>query len=310
MSAGPWVEIAIPVIKELIGVATFLIPAPGVPEIKLLKDSEETEVNSERIKLVRKLLNEVKEETPCPSCAKKVADIDKEVAALEKETITQEKVLRLREDLTSLLNTAKEDFPEWTSGGESVLQKSMTQYDAVQRDTAEHDAVGSSGNVGVRTPTENELRVMIPSGEQRGGRPVTGKTHVGQSDEEYCLECVEGHTMKAHTEMRHAIDRFRTAGEMTEGVKEKVRVAIEEISGIDEDVKSTKGADPKVSEGLDKILDKARWIRKRYGLGGVGLTVGQGGMKDLEALRSDIDSVQESAYKLVGQCPTCLKRLK
>jgi len=300
MPAIDWVGIAVPVIKELIGVATFLIPAPGVPEVKLLKESEEAEINMERIKLVRKLLDEVKQETPCPSCANRVVEIDKEVQILEKQVVTQERVLRLRENLKALLEDAQGDFPELTAEEQSV----------VPRDTTQHGALGSSVNVGVATPTKKELGVATPSGEHGGSRPETGKTRPEQTDESYCLECVEGHGMKAQTELRHAIDRFRTAGEMTPGVVEKVRVAIQEISGIDEDVKSTKGADPKVSEGLSRILNKARWIRKEYGVGGKGLTAGHGDMKDLEMLRSEVGEIQDAAYKIVGQCPTCLKRLR
>lgn len=140
---------------------------------------------------------------------------------------------------------------------------------------------------------------------EKQGKPESGKTFKGQSSEAYCLECVEGHTMTALTEMRHAIDRYRTAGEMTEGSTEKVRVAIAELQGITEDVRSLDEADPEVRKGLQEILDEARWIRKEYGMSGKGLTRGYGDMSDLEELRNRILIMQNKAYDLVEKCPTC-----
>lgn len=138
--------------------------------------------------------------------------------------------------------------------------------------------------------------------------PESGRTYEGQSDEAYCLECVEGHTMTGLTEMRHATDRFRSAGKMTDGVTEKVRAAIRALQGIPEDVKSTENASPEVKKGLDEILDEVRWIRKEFGISGKGLTTGNGNMQDLEELRNRILILQNKAYSLVEKCPTCKSR--
>lgn len=135
--------------------------------------------------------------------------------------------------------------------------------------------------------------------------PESGRTFEGQSDVAYCLECVEGHTMGGLTEMRHAIDRYRTAGKMTTGVTEKVRVAIGELLGINEDVRNTKDASPEVKKGLEEILNEVRWIRKEYGMSGKGLTRGYGNLEDLEELRNRIFILQNKAYSLVEKCPTC-----
>lgn len=147
-------------------------------------------------------------------------------------------------------------------------------------------------------------RIQPVTKKKLEGKPETGKTFEGQSDEAYCLECVEGHTMNALTEMRHAIDRFRTAGKMTDGVTEKVRVAISEIQGIKEDIKNTKNASSDVKKGLDEMLDEARWVRKEFGISG-GLTRGVGSMEDLEELRERIVAMNLKAYELVEQCPSC-----
>ena len=141
-------------------------------------------------------------------------------------------------------------------------------------------------------------------------KPQSGRTFAGQTDEAYCLECIEGHTMLAQTEMRHAIDRYRTADGMTEGVTEKVRVAIREIEGIIEDARSTKSADIKVQKGLNEILEETRWVRKEFGVSGRGLTNGDGSMEDLTELRDRIDALQKQSYELAKDCPTCKKYKK
>lgn len=138
-------------------------------------------------------------------------------------------------------------------------------------------------------------------------KPDSGRSFQGQSNESYCLECIEGHTMMSSTEMRHAIDRFRSAGKMTEGVAEKVRVAIAELQGIEEDARNISDASPDVKAGINEILNDVRWIRKEYGLSGKGLTTGQGELADLENLRNQIFALQTKAYALVKKCPTCKK---
>jgi hypothetical protein len=138
-------------------------------------------------------------------------------------------------------------------------------------------------------------------------KPESGRSFAEQTQEGYCVECIEGHSMIAATETRHAIDRYRTAGKMTEGVTEKVRIAIQELQGIIEDVRSTENAPPEVKQELDKILDEVRWIRKEYGISGKGLTIGQGELQDLETLRERIFGIQTRTYVLVSKCPSCRK---
>lgn len=152
---------------------------------------------------------------------------------------------------------------------------------------------------------ETTEKEQADSNSDLENRPDSGKTSSNQTDEAYCMECIEGHIMHAKTELRHALDRFRTSKEMNTGVVEKVRVAIQELQGIDEDVKNTKDATPQVKEGLDNILNEVRWIRKEFGVSGRGLTRGIGTQKDLEELRDRIDKLQEVSYDLVDECPSC-----
>jgi len=135
-------------------------------------------------------------------------------------------------------------------------------------------------------------------------KPETGRTFQNQSDEGYCLECTSGHTMTALTEMRHALDRYRTAGQMTEGVQEKVRNSIAELMGITYDVRDLSNASSEVKKGLNEILDEVRWIRKEAE-SVKGLTRGYGTEEDLKNLSDRILVLQNKAYRLYQQCPTC-----
>lgn len=158
-------------------------------------------------------------------------------------------------------------------------------------------------------PQKKKLENVEPTVEP--SRPTSGKTYADQSDTAYCIECIEGHTMVALTEMRHAIDRCRSAGdEITQGVSEKVRVAIGELMGILEDARNTEDAPPDVKKELNEIQDEVRWIRKEYGVSGKGLTAGGGTMTDLEEARNRIFKLQTKAYALVENCPTCKRITK
>jgi hypothetical protein len=151
---------------------------------------------------------------------------------------------------------------------------------------------------------------LEPAAPINSPRPQSGRSFKGQSDESYCVECIEGHTMLALTEMRHALDRYRTAGQMTPGVSEKVKVALSELMGIEEDAKNLEGADPKVRAGINSILNDVRWLRKEYGVSGVGLTIGMGTEQDLMNLRNRIQTMQNTAYELVKICPTCNPKIQ
>jgi hypothetical protein len=275
--------LAVAVIKEVVGVAGTLWPHSSGESKKILSDVEEASLNKERLVLVRKLLNEVKTDTKCSSCIDHVNKAEEEIAWLEKKVPTIERVARLRENLRNLLEEAQSELP--------LVEEPL-----------------SMGSKPIPSVKES-LGARPPSPSSPGPKPESGKSYSGQTSEAYCVECVEGHTMKSLTELRHAIDRYRTSGEMNEGVVEKVRVSIGELTGIDEDVKNVENAKPEVKQALNKILDKARWIRKEYGLGGKGLTAGRGDMKDLEQLRNDVGELQVESYQLIKNCPLCLKKI-
>jgi len=307
-----YASVVVGVIKELIGVAAAFVPPPKLDEKTILTDLEAAEINTERIKLVRVLLDEVKDDVKCPSCKAHVEKAEEEVSWLEKEVPRIERVTALRENLKNLLEEAQK---EMSAGGAGFEPESL---EPLLEEKQQKETLVPTVPVAVphKEKSKETTKTMEPSKPKETtktmepSKPVSGRTYEGQTDSGYCIECTEGHLMKAATEMRHAVDRYRTAGSMTDGVVEKVRVALQEVVGIDEDIANLKNAPDNVKAELREILDKSRWLRKEFGISARGLTIGEGGMKDLEDLRQAIFDMQTKTYQVAKHCPICLKKVK
>jgi len=130
--------------------------------------------------------------------------------------------------------------------------------------------------------------------------PESGHTSENQTSFGYCLECLEGHILAAVTETRHAVERFNSSRKMTRGVVEKIRVVLAEVQGIDEDIGEAEAPTPEAELQLKQILDASRWIRKNFGLGGIGLTIGKGTEADLKNLRKQVLYLQKMIYNLAS----------
>ena len=111
MSKVDWHRIAMPFVEEAIGLATLLVPEPKVEEVRVMTDVESAELNTERIKLIKKLLDEVKKDTACPKCLSHVDAAEKEVTWLEEQVPQYERIARLRQSLRQLLDEVKEGLP-------------------------------------------------------------------------------------------------------------------------------------------------------------------------------------------------------
>jgi len=128
-------RIIVPVVEEAIGLASLLIPEPKLEEIHVLSDVEVSEVNTERIKLIRKLLDEVKKDTSCPSCITHVQKAEEEVEWLEKTVPSYERVAKLREGLKQLLEEAKE-LPTLTAPETVSIEKAPSPQSDVSKGVA------------------------------------------------------------------------------------------------------------------------------------------------------------------------------
>jgi len=125
MSKIDWHRIAVPFVEEAIGLATLLIPEPKLETVRVTTDVEAAELNSERIKLVKKLLSEVKQDTACPRCLEHLKKAEEEVVWLEKQVPQYERIARLRQNLRELLDQIKTDLPLLPEKPE--LEKQMSE---------------------------------------------------------------------------------------------------------------------------------------------------------------------------------------
>jgi len=123
-------KIVLPFVEEAIGLATLLIPEPKLESVRITSDVEAAELNTERIKLVKKLVLEMREDTACPKCAKKIESLLPTINELEVEIPSFEKIARLRQNLRELLDQIKTDLPLLPEKHE--LEKSLEGEQAKQ----------------------------------------------------------------------------------------------------------------------------------------------------------------------------------
>jgi len=104
-------KIVLPFVEEAIGLATLLIPEPKTEPFRVLTDVETAELNTERIKVIKKLLTEVRKDTACPRCLEHVKKAEEEVTWLEQQVPQYERIARLRQSLRLLLDEVKTGLP-------------------------------------------------------------------------------------------------------------------------------------------------------------------------------------------------------
>jgi len=124
-----WHRIVVPFVEEAIGLASLLIPEPKAEPVRIMTDVEAAELNTERIKLIKKLLDEVKKDTACPRCLDHVKKAEEEVTWLEEQIPSYERIARLRQNLRQLLDEVKEGLPlltEQQTEGLIVTEKEKT----------------------------------------------------------------------------------------------------------------------------------------------------------------------------------------
>ena len=121
----------------------------------------------------------------------------------------------------------------------------------------------------------------------------------GQSPTSYCLECSEKHGQTAKVFMREGLQRAEVDGSNSEGVIEKVRGVVEELTGFEADTETVEN--PEVSA----LNAEAREIRKfiyasKAEIGGASIEI-------LQEIKKKIDGLVDAVYILrqKEECPTC-----
>ena len=126
----------------------------------------------------------------------------------------------------------------------------------------------------------------------------------GQSKVSYCLECSEKHGQTAKILLREALQRATADGPDSEGVVEKVRGVVEELSGFEDDTNTVEN--PKVSV----LNNMAREIRKTIYASQA--EIGGATMDILEQVKKDLDHLVDETYNVrqTEECPTCKIEVK
>lgn len=125
-------------------------------------------------------------------------------------------------------------------------------------------------------------------------------SYEGQTKTSYCLECSEKHGSTAKVLMREAIQRAEACScTDSEGVLEKVRGVIEELSGMEDDTKTTE------NEKVIELNSLARDIRKD--IFGVRAEVGGASIEDLRGIIKRINDLVDQVFEVrkTEDCSTC-----
>jgi len=132
MSPVDYHKIVMPFVEEAIGLATLLIPEPKPEPVRVMTDVETAELNTERIKVIKKLLGEVKQDTTCPKCLSHVDAAEKEIEWLEEQVPQYERIARLRKSLRELLDEVKTGLPLLTEEQMKGLEPSKVEGEKVE----------------------------------------------------------------------------------------------------------------------------------------------------------------------------------
>lgn len=116
----------------------------------------------------------------------------------------------------------------------------------------------------------------------------------GQSRENYCLECLNKHYSTALKYIEEAEDRSLKSGQ---GVQDKVRVALKEIAGSEDDFGLSD--DPDFQRSLDKVKGVQRAIRKK--IRAKNLTTINTSKEDLREIKNDLQGLLNETYKLAEE---------
>jgi hypothetical protein len=125
-------------------------------------------------------------------------------------------------------------------------------------------------------------------------------SYEGQTKLDYCLECAVKHGQTAKVLMREALQRAEASDPSAEGVKEKVRGAVEELSGFEDDTNTVE------NQTVIDLNQKARDLRKL--IYSKQCEVGACQIEDLRDVKKLINILVDEVYnaKAKEACPTCV----
>lgn len=126
-------------------------------------------------------------------------------------------------------------------------------------------------------------------------------SYEGQSETDYCIECAVKHSQTAKVLMREAVQRAEAGNPHVEGVKEKVRGVIEELSGMEDDTNTVQ------NENVSRLNNTTRNLRKY--IYSTQAEIGGADLGTLKQIKMMIDKLVEETYEVrekEEECPECV----
>ena len=118
------------------------------------------------------------------------------------------------------------------------------------------------------------------------------KSYSGQTRTSYCNECLVKHSSTAKELLKEAIDRSLKSGQ---GVEDKVRKAVDELNGMDDDLPQGEELPDDVQERFDHMDSERRAIRKQ--IYAKNLDISGGSKKELRAIQGRVSDLLDYAYE-------------
>lgn len=149
-------------------------------------------------------------------------------------------------------------------------------------------------------PTKIPIPTPIPTQTQRKTSSGSHFSYEGQTEVDYCIECAVKHGQTAKVLLREAIQRAMAASPDDPGVIEKVRGAVEELVGMEDDTETVK------NDRVALLNKMARSLRKY--IYAKGAEIGKATLDDLKTIKEMTDKLVDAVYKvrqIESECIAC-----
>jgi len=113
-------------------------------------------------------------------------------------------------------------------------------------------------------------------------------SYEGQSELDYCVECLTKHSQGAKVLMREAIQRAEAGSPSDSGVLEKVRGVVEELVGFEDDSNTVQNEKVSTLNSLSRTLRKFIYAKKAE--------IGDASIEDLREIKDMVDKLVDAAY--------------
>ena len=145
-----------------------------------------------------------------------------------------------------------------------------------------------------------DKRFMLPRLiEKVKPKPHAHLSYEGQSNVDYCVECLTKHGQTAKVLMREALQRAKAELPSDPGVLEKVRGAVEELVGFEDDSDTVKSEKVSTLNSLSRTLRKFIYAKRAE--------IGDASLEDLREIKDMVDKLVDATYdvRISDECIGC-----